>query len=86
MSRSFPAIYENGAFRPLKPVPCQEREQVLLTVLRRDSPEKGLVDEQFHKYCESEADDSVTLDEVRQALAKIPGSLSDDVRAERDER
>ena len=27
-----------------------------------------------------------TLDEVRQALAKIPGSLTEDFRAERDER
>jgi hypothetical protein len=33
-----------------------------------------------------EADDSVSLDEVRQALSNIPGSITDDIRAERDER
>lgn len=32
------------------------------------------------------ADDKVTLDQVRQAMAKIPGRLVDDIRTERDER
>jgi hypothetical protein len=33
-----------------------------------------------------EADGGVTLDAVRQALSKIPGSLTADFVAERDER
>jgi hypothetical protein len=36
--------------------------------------------------CGKEADPSITLESVRQALAKISGSLADDVIAERDER
>jgi hypothetical protein len=36
--------------------------------------------------CASEADDSVTLVEVRAALAKIPGSLTEDFIAEREDR
>jgi len=33
-----------------------------------------------------QADDSVTLEHVRLALAKIPGSMLEDFRRERDER
>jgi hypothetical protein len=35
---------------------------------------------------ESQADDLVTLSQVRSALAKIPGSLVDDFLRERDDR
>jgi hypothetical protein len=51
-----------------------------------DSAEDSLIDHEFLAYCETQADDSVSLDSVRQALAKIPGSLVPDIRAERDER
>ena len=47
--------------------------------------EDNLLDHEFLAYCDAEADDSVSLEDVRKALAKIPGSLADDVRAERDE-
>ncbi len=43
------------------------------------------LDRDFLKTYAEEADDSVSLEEVRQALAKIPGRLADDIRAERDE-
>ena len=85
MTRSVPAVYENGAFRPLEPVPCREHEQVFLTIESSKAAEEGLLDEEFLADCESQADDTVSLEEVRQALAKIPGSLNDDIRAERDE-
>jgi len=42
-------------------------------------------DRDFLKTYAEEADDSVSLEEVRRALAKIPGRLADDIRAERDE-
>ncbi len=86
MTRTLQAIYENGAFRPLEPVSCHEQEQVLLTVKTADVVEENLVDHEFLAYCETQADDTVSLETVRQALAKIPGSLVDDIRAERDER
>ena len=44
------------------------------------------LDRDFLKTYALEADDSVSLEEVRQAMAKIPGRLADDIRAERDER
>ena len=44
------------------------------------------LDRDFLKLYAHDADDSVSLDEVRQAMANIPGRLADDIRAERDER
>jgi predicted DNA-binding antitoxin AbrB/MazE fold protein len=86
MTRTLPAIYENGAFRPLEPVSCREQERVLLTVESAAAAEENLIDHEFLAYCETQADDSVSLEAVREALSKIPGSLVNDIRAERDER
>jgi predicted DNA-binding antitoxin AbrB/MazE fold protein len=86
MTQTLEAVYENGAFRPLEPVSCREQERVLLTVESADQAEDNLVDHEFLAYCETQADDAVSLEMVRNALAKIQGSLGDDVRAERDER
>jgi predicted DNA-binding antitoxin AbrB/MazE fold protein len=80
------AVYEHGVFRPLAPVACREQERVLLTIERLSASEEDVLDREFLAYCESYADDSVSLESVREALAKIPGSLADDIRAERDER
>jgi len=44
------------------------------------------LDRDFLKTYAQEADDSVSLEAVRQAMAKTPGRLVDDIRAERDER
>jgi predicted DNA-binding antitoxin AbrB/MazE fold protein len=86
MTRTLQAVYENGAFRPLEPVACQEQERFLLTVESLAAAEQALVDEEFLAYCATQADDAVSLEAVRRALAKIPGSLTNDIRAERDER
>lgn len=86
MTRTLQAVYENGAFRPLEPVSCHEQERVRLTVESIGAAEEALFDEEFLAYCETQVDDAVSLEDVRQALAKIPGSLADDIRAERDER
>jgi hypothetical protein len=48
--------------------------------------EEDWIDRDFLKTYAREADDSVSLEAVRQAMAKIPGRLTDDIRAERDER
>jgi hypothetical protein len=49
-------------------------------------PKSEWLDRDFLKAYAQDADDSVSLDELRQAMAKIPGRLADDIRAERDER
>jgi len=44
------------------------------------------LDRDFLRAYAPDADESISLDEVRRALANIPGRLADDIRAERDER
>ena len=85
MTHKVQAIYENGAFRPLERVPCHERERVFLTLESAEHAEADLIDYEFLAYCATQADDGVSLETVRRALAKIPGSMVDDIRAERDD-
>lgn len=47
--------------------------------------EPGWFDTALMDRCATEADDTVTLEEVHAALANIPGSLTDDFLAERDD-
>src|SRR5204863_9907000 len=49
-------------------------------------PNEDWLDRDFLKTYAQEADDTVSLVTVRKAMAKIPGRLADDIRAERDER
>jgi predicted DNA-binding antitoxin AbrB/MazE fold protein len=88
MSQRLEAVYENGVFRPLQPVNLRENQRVTLTLGDggNGSPEEELLDVEYLRACASEADDSVTLEAVRQALAKFPGSLTADFLAEREER
>jgi predicted DNA-binding antitoxin AbrB/MazE fold protein len=76
------AVYENGVLRPLEPLALQERQVVTLTISEAGD---DLLDADFLENCRAEAGPSVSLQAVREALAKIPGSLTDDIRAERDE-
>jgi hypothetical protein len=48
------------------------------------SAKRDWLDHDFLKTYAQEADDSVSLEEVRQVRTKIPGRLADDIRAERD--
>lgn len=85
MSKTVLAVYTDGAFRPLEPVPFQEQQRVMLTVEKVGTDEHILPDIEFLSYCESQADDSVSLEDVRKALAKIPGSLASEIRLDRDQ-
>jgi predicted DNA-binding antitoxin AbrB/MazE fold protein len=84
MPRSLQVIYENGVLRPLEPVVLKEHQQ--LTVIVSEAATEGWLDESFLRYLEAQADDSATLEEVRSAMAKIPGSMVDDFRRERHDR
>jgi hypothetical protein len=68
---------ENGVLRPLASIAARLREHQQLTVTI-----EGI------EICERwpGADDSIRLDDVRRALAKVHGTLADVVRAGRDER
>lgn len=86
MEKTVQAVYENGVLYPLEPLPLQERQQV--TVLVSDSiaiaPDHPLLVSP-EEWSEA-AQDGVSLDEVRQALSTISGSLSEAVLEERRER
>jgi|GEM_PF-1908871 len=75
----------------------QELEEFAINALRKavETPwllsphgddDDSLLDVEYIAACGQEADPSITLESVRQILAKIPGSLADDIIAERDER
>jgi predicted DNA-binding antitoxin AbrB/MazE fold protein len=84
MKRNLKAIYEDGVFRPLEPVDCAEHQTVELVWTDGPSDEASLVDPEYQKYCRDMGKNAGTIEEVRQALAKIPGSLSEFIRTERD--
>ncbi len=86
MTKSVKAVYENGVLRPLEPMPFKEHELVTVIVSNGQIPADEWLDADFIRSAEAEADDSVTLEAVRLALAKIPGSMGQEIRSERDER
>jgi predicted DNA-binding antitoxin AbrB/MazE fold protein len=85
MNRNLQAVYEHGVLRPLEPLDLPEK-QLVTVAITDESGEEPWLDTDFVDEGFGEADDSVTLEEVRAALAKIPGSLTEDFVAERDDR
>lgn len=83
MAKQIEAIYENGVLRPLEPVDLEEYQRYSIDIKRVEGNEPEL-DEEFIASCAPENGREVNIEEVRQALSSIPGSLSDDIRAERD--
>ena len=86
MEKTLQAVYKNGVLQPLEPLPLKEMQQVTVTIA--DSP---AIDGDLAGYFTPEewaaaALDGITWDDVRRALSKISGSLSDAVIAQRQER
>jgi predicted DNA-binding antitoxin AbrB/MazE fold protein len=85
MTRNLQAVYENGVLRPLEPLDLREHQVVSVQITDAAATEPWL-DTDCLDASAAVADDSVSLEEVRAALAKIPGSLTADFIAEREER
>jgi predicted DNA-binding antitoxin AbrB/MazE fold protein len=79
------AVFEAGKLLPLQPLQLNEHERVELTVVRSEVS-APLADEEFASILVNDADESITLEQVQQALAKMPGSLVEDFARERNER
>jgi predicted DNA-binding antitoxin AbrB/MazE fold protein len=79
------AIFEAGVLLPLQPLHLDEHECVEVTVVRTTS-KPPLAQDLFISSLLSEADDTVSLEQVQRALSKISGSLVDDFAHERDDR
>lgn len=92
MTRQLEAIYQGGVLRPLQPLDLLEDQKVVVTIANVSAAlgdDDDFLDADLHRYCESRAktkDPSITLERVRQELASIPGSMSDDIIADREER
>jgi predicted DNA-binding antitoxin AbrB/MazE fold protein len=87
MHERIEVVYEKGVLRPLAPLPAQLREHQHLTVTI-DTP--GALEERLDAAClaaaKRDADPTVSLEEVRRILAKVSGTLTQVVLAEREER
>lgn len=85
MIRKVEAVYEGGVLRPFEPLCLDEHQHVSVIVL--DDIGGGSEELRFapREEFEALADRTVTLDEVRKALSRIPGSLDADFAAERNE-
>ncbi len=88
MNRKLEAVYENGVLRPLEPLDLREHQRVSVIVSPvplAPSDEEWLDVDCLQLYA-AEADESKSVEAVREALSKIPGSLTTDFIAEREER
>jgi predicted DNA-binding antitoxin AbrB/MazE fold protein len=86
MSKQIEAIYENGVLRPLVPLSLEEHQRVTITIAEDSEEEEDLFDPAFTRWCAEQSHNAPSLEDVRQAMAKIQGSMADIVIAERDER
>lgn len=89
MEKTIGAIYENGMLRSLKSLHLAESQQVLLTIHESAdvvTADKDVLDHELLKSLESEELADVSLEDVQAALAKIPGSMTAEFIAEREER
>ena len=84
MTRSLQAMFEKGVLRPLEPLDLREKQVVHVTISDDELSEPWL-DAEYLAECLGDTDD-VSLEAVRTALAKIPGSLTEDFIAEREDR
>lgn len=84
------AVYENGVLRPLQPLDLTEHEHVIISVSRTSpAPSRsGLAVEYIEKLREEmlNAGPAPGLEEVRRRLTRIPGSMADEIIAERGDR
>lgn len=89
MTKQVEAVYENGALHPLEPLPLSEHQRVTVTVSDFVTGGPTWLDLDYIERAKQEVAGMAripTLDEVQQCLSKIPGSLTDDFAAEREDR
>jgi predicted DNA-binding antitoxin AbrB/MazE fold protein len=85
MGKQVEAIYENGVLRPLVPLGLEEHQRVTITIAEDNEAEEDLFDPEFTRWCAEQSKNAPSLEEVRQALSKIQGSMAEIVIVERDE-
>jgi predicted DNA-binding antitoxin AbrB/MazE fold protein len=90
MAKHIEVIYTNGVLRPATPLELEltEGQHVILLLPENGAELEPFVeDDDVRQWCAEQAGEHVpSLEDVRQMLSKIPGSMADVVIAERDER
>src|SRR5262245_24975072 len=88
MAKQIEVIYTHGVFRPVAPLELELREGQHLPILLPENSaelEPFVEDNDVRQWCAEQAGQYVhSLEDVRQMLSKIPGSMADVVIAERD--
>ena len=80
------AVYQDGILKPLQPLDLAENERVVVTITQDDN---GVIDSDFVQALRRRlagAEPAPGLEEVRRRLSKIPGSMTADFIAEREDR
>ena len=84
------AVYENGVLKPLQPLGLAEHEHVSVTVIKAaPAPGSPQLDIEYLENLQAEllhAGPAPGIEEVRRRLSKIPGSMTGDFIAEREDR
>ena len=85
MQKTFDAVYENGVIRPLEPRVLTEYQHLTVSI-PETSAERAApwLDHEYMAAVDSTVELEPTWEEVREALSTIPGSLADDINAERN--
>jgi predicted DNA-binding antitoxin AbrB/MazE fold protein len=86
MVRKLEAVYEGGVLRPVEPLRLDEHQLVSVIILDDTADDDEALQFAPRKEFETLADHTVTLDEVRKGLSRIPDSLDADFAAERNRR
>ena len=78
MHEPIKVIYENGVFRPLGPLPedLHESGRYTVTLETPGSALEGRLDPAFLAAAKQGADPTVSLEEMRRILAKVPDTLA----------
>lgn len=87
MTKRIEVVYENGVLRPLEPLILRDHQHVSIVV--QDDAGSPAAEDWLDTECihlsDTEADETVNLGAVREALSKIQGSMTPDFIAERHE-
>jgi hypothetical protein len=86
MQTTIQAIYRNGVLQPLEDLSLEENQQVTVTLMDypvgAEDPSAFFGPEEWARA----ASDPITWQDVQRALTHVPGSLSETVIEQREER
>ena len=85
MARKLEAVYEGGVLRPIEPLRLNEHQLVSVIILD-DIADDEILQFAPREEFEALADHTITLEQVRKGLSRIPDSLDADFAAERNRR